>query len=150
MVNRLNKDRPLPDLQRVRVEDQTTQRGFDTFASVLRAVLDFLQPFVQREKWQPVVYQTGWEDFSRLTFKKNPLGEVIIQGSAQRTSGSSTVICVLPIGYRPSERLFFGSVVHDGANYTTARIDVDVDGRVLVASGATNFVPLQHIRFEAA
>jgi hypothetical protein len=149
-VSRNDRNRPLPEIRPARVEDQITQRAFDVVWNALGEVIRFLQPFVQRERWQTVEYQTGWGDFSRLVFKKDPLGEVRLQGSAQRTSGSGTVICVLPIGYRPAERLFFGSVNYSGVAYTTARVDVDVDGRVIVASGDTDFVPLQHIRFEAA
>lgn len=148
MVGRLNRPAPLQEVAQPRVADSNLQRAFDALATPLAMVVAFLRPFVQPEPWQKVTYRTGWVDFSVVQFRKSAMKTVQLRGAAQRTSGSDTVIFVLPIGYRPAQRLFFPGINLSGAVYTASRIDVDVDGRVLVASGPTDFVMLDHIRFE--
>ena len=153
-MSRLSRDRPLPDLQRVRVEDPSTQRGFDVLSNVMRAVLDFLQPFVQRDKWQALPYFTGWADDSATLqigqMRKYPWGEIRLRGWVKTASGSSDTIAVLPIGWRPPARCSFDCFRLNGT-YALARVDVDVDGRVLLvtpAVGAGDEVSLNGIFFD--
>lgn len=151
MVSRLDRDRPLPDVLAVRVEDSKTQRALDALATPLRAVVEFLQAQVQPEKWQDLPLRSGMAVFSgKLQFKKDAARIVRFQGNALRSSGASTVVGVLPQGYRPAQRLYFNAVTLSGAAYVASRVDVDVDGRVLVASGGFDFIMLDGITFEAA
>lgn len=150
MVSRLNRNAPLPNALAVRVDEPKAQRAFDSITTALQATIDFLNPWVQAEKWQDLELQTGMSVFAdRLQFKKLPDGRVLLQGNAYRASGSSTVVGVLPVGYRPSQRLYFSAVTLDTATYKASRIDIDVDGRILVASGFFDFIMLDGITFEA-
>lgn len=152
MVARLNRPAPLPQAQSVpRVDQPVVQRAVDAIYGGLVAVIKFLQPFAQPQPWRDVEFQSGWQTFSDyLRYRRDPLGRVHLQGNAYRSSGSSITICVLPQGCRPSQRLYFNAVTLSGATYGASRVDIDVDGRVLVASGSYDFVMLDGLSFYAS
>jgi hypothetical protein len=62
-------------------------------------------------------------------------------------SGGSGVICVLPVGYRPSNTVMFASETYSNNN---ARIDVRPDGSVYVDSGSSVWISLANIHFGAS
>lgn len=141
MVARLNRNSPLPEGRGPRVQDDTTQRALDAIWTPLKAVLSFLQPFVQQEDWKALPFYSDWTrtlaTLQAPSYLKNPLGRVELRGWATTAAGTSSTIAVLPVGYRPSERCSFpGFRLTGGGVYAVARIDVDVDGRVLLASPA--------------
>jgi hypothetical protein len=151
VVARLNRPTGLPQITTQRVDQPVIQRAVDAITRTLIAVVNFLQPFAQPQPWRDVSFVTGWLTFSNKTqYRKDPLGRVHIQGNAYRASGSSMTILVLPEGYRPSQRLYFSATPLTGAAYGAGRVDVDVDGRVLVASGGTDFVMLDGVSFYAS
>ena len=90
MVARLNRTPPLPQLGDVpRVDNGPVQRALDAILVVLRAAVDVLQPFVQKEKWQAVTFQNSFSDYSTAVFqptsyKKDPLGRVYLPDSSYR------------------------------------------------------------------
>lgn len=150
MVSRLLRNSGLPQVQRSRVTDPLVQRAFDGVFEALSGAVNFLQAFAQPDPWHLVEFIAGWATFSdQLQYRKDPLGYVHLQGNAARSSGSSSTLFVLPQGYRPSQRLYFGLSTLSGASYVASRVDVDTDGRVLVASGGTDFVMLDGITFYA-
>ena len=151
MVARLNRRAGLTQLVPQRVDSPVIQRAVDAIAQTLIGVVEFLQPFAQTQPWRPVEFITGWQTFSnKLQYRRDPLGRVHLQGNAYRNSGSSTTIFVLPLGFRPSQRLYFNAVTLSGAVYGASRVDIDVDGRVLVASGSFDFVMLDGLSFYAS
>jgi hypothetical protein len=148
VVSRLHRNAPLPEAPRARVDDPKVQRALDSIITSLEAVLALLQSFAQPEKWRAVTYVTGWIDADPLRFKKDPLGRVHFQGSAVRTSGASTVICVLPLGYRPRQHCSLSCSTYNGATWVLGLLDVEVDGRVNVGVGGTSFVALEGLSFD--
>jgi len=65
--------------------------------------------------------------------------------------GLDRVIFVLPPGFRPAERAPFPSLSGQYPGNTAARIDVDVDGRVIdIAGDPTVWITLDGITFRAA
>lgn len=157
MVSRLDRGRPLPEVPRVRVDDPQIQRAFDALTTPLRAIAQFLLPFVQPEKWQPLPYANGTDwtrDLSTLRapeYRKDALGRVHLRGWVKTAAGASAVIAVLPETHRPTERESFSSFRLNGT-YAVARIDADVDGRVLLvtpAVGAGDELSLSGISFDA-
>lgn len=157
MVSRLDRNRPLPDvLGGLRVEDSKTQRALDALAVSLRAVLQFLQPFVQPEEWAGLPFYGDWEaDVSTLQvpeYKKDPFGRVSLRGWAKTAGGAQAVIAVLPSTHRPASRCSFTMFRLNGT-YAVARVDVDTDGRVLLvtpAVAAGDELSLDGINFEVA
>lgn len=154
MVSRSSRNRPLPDTQPVRVDDTKSQRAFDSITNVLRSVLNFLQPFVQSDKWHLVgrdpAFGSGWQNyagggtFQLAAFRKNPLGRVELRGLVARASGSVDTILVLPQGYRPaSQEIFF-----TGGNTSAGRVDVYSDGQVVYVSGGDTYFTLSGITFD--
>ena len=146
----VGRNRPLPPAPPPRVDDGKLQRAFEALFVPLREVIRFLRPFVQPEKWQVVTYVPGWIDlpgtYGRSSFKKDPLGRVLLRGIAQRTSGVATQICVLPEGYRPS----FTQIFIASSNSVDCRLDIGPEGIVTLAAGglATNYVSLNGISFD--
>jgi hypothetical protein len=136
------------------VDDQKFQRVLEALSAPVRAILQFLQPFVQPEKWRELPYNGDWtRDLATLQapqFRKDPLGRVDLRGWAKTATGASSVIAVLPIGYRPNLRSSFPAFRLNGT-YALARIDVDIDGRVLLvtpAVGAADELSLNGISFD--
>jgi hypothetical protein len=149
MTARDNRDRPLPEGQRPRVQDATIQRALDALATPVIAIVKFLQPFVQAQKWQPLTFSTGWSqysdpDLSRAGYRKNPLGRVELRGTVARTSGSTTTIAVLPVGYRPAHRTLFPAAGSSGAGV----VSVYSTGVVEYTSGGVTYFSLEGITFD--
>ena len=153
---RLSRGVALPEAQRPRVAESVTQRAFDALATPLIAVVKFLQPFAKPEGWKDLDFYGDWTANANGTgtvqYKKSPLGEVMLRGWAQSAAGNQSVVGVLPTGYRPPQRLRVPASWYTGAAYALIQLDVDVDGRVLVASpampGAAIDIFLDHVRFE--
>ena len=109
---RSNRDRPLPDAAQPRVESPTTQRAFDLLFVPLREVIRFLQPYVQREKWEELTFNSTWghtgSPYELGSFRRDPWGRVSLEGVVTRSAGALTPIAVLPQGYRPLKSHVFG------------------------------------------
>lgn len=67
-------------------------------------------------------------------------------------TGDNTVIFTLPVGYRPSERLIFNPNSSEANSLRNGRIDVDVNGAVMVRDmgGINGWLSLEGISFVAA
>lgn len=156
MVARLNRHTGLPQISDQRVEQPATQRAVDAITRTLIAVVNFLQPFAQAEKWHFVgtpnepVFGTSWQNytgagsFQFAAYRKNPLGRVELRGLVERTAGVVTTIFTLPQGYRPvRQEIFF-----TGGNTGAGRVDVMPDGQVIYNSGGTTFFTLAGITFD--
>lgn len=141
MVARINRNSPLPTGAPARVQDGVTQRALDAIWTPLNAILQFLQPFVQQETWKDLPFYSDWArtlaTLQKPGYLKNPLGRVELRGWTSTAAGASGTIAVLPTNYRPKIRLSFpGFRLTGGGVYAIARIDVDIDGRVLMAAPA--------------
>ncbi len=154
MVARLNRPTGLPQITTQRVDQPVIQRAVDAITRTLIAVVNFLQPFAQPQPWVAVPFNSDWtatlSTLQAPQFRKDPLGYVELRGWASTATGVSNVIAVLPVTHRPPTRSSFPAFRLNGATYTVARLDVDVDGRVLMASpavGAGDSVTLSGIKF---
>lgn len=152
---RFSRNPPLPSVGTTRVTDATTQVALDALRVPLEALLKLLLPFAQPEPWKPLPFNGDWtRTLSTLRagqYTKDPLGRVELRGWVSTASGASSVIAVLPAGYRPTERCSFDGFRLVGGVYSLARIDVDIDGRVLIASPAMAAAldcSLEGIRFD--
>ncbi len=130
------------------------QRALDAILTPLRAVIQFLQPFVQQQPWRAIPFNGDWaRDLSTLRapeYRKSPLSRVDLRGWVVTAAGASSVIAVLPPDCRPTDRESFSSYRLNGT-YALARIDVDTDGRVLLvtpAVGAGDELSLSGISFD--
>lgn len=110
--------------------------------------------------WGGFAYQSGWEDYSATTYPggqytKTSAGLVTLRGLVARgTTNWDTTIAVLPLEYRPTNRMIFhvGSYVNDSSVRWSSfgRVDVLPTGEVKFMSGTNNWVSLDQIRFMAA
>ena len=155
MVSRLNRPAPLPQIVAIpRVDQPVVQRALDAILVVLRAAVDVLQPFVQKEKWQAVTFQNSFSDYSTAVFqptsyKKDPLGRVYLRGLASRGAAAlSTAVFYLPQGYRPAKNSQFAVMAND----KFARLEVTSGGvvQVVAADSATwyTYFSLDGISFD--
>jgi hypothetical protein len=101
--------------------------------------------FTRFSSWTPVAFTAGWADvgasgsstYESCQYRK--LGDMVqIRGLVKRSSGSATVIFVLPTGHRPLKRAWRTCQIYD-TSYKTARVDVDTAGNVVIVDygGAT-------------
>lgn len=133
MVSRLDRNRPLPEPTPPRVDDPLLQRVLTTLFTSLRDVVQYLQPFVQSERWQGVTYRSTWSDSVPMGFRKDPLGRVFLRGAAARSGGALGEVTVLPVNYRPSALRQFHCPITGG---TSALVQVQTDGVVLYSGAA--------------
>lgn len=112
----------------------------------LRAIVKFLLPYVQKEDWIAVTYQSTWSDSTPVVYRRNPDGRVFFRGAAARSGGALGNICVLPAGYRPPTLRQLHCSITGG---TSALVQVQTDGVVLYSGGAGAVtVSLDSISFE--
>ncbi len=90
---------------------------------------------ILNEAYQTPTFENSWTNFggewNTAKFYKGKDGRVYLEGVV--TGGSSSVICTLPVGYRPANRIFF-MVSHDGNG--RGRIDIQANGIVSFDYGA--------------
>ncbi len=150
-MSRPNRPSPLPNTQESRVSDPTLQRVLDGIFQPLKAIVEFLQPFVQAEAWKKPVWGTGWRDYATAldtyqttAYRKNPLGRVELRGLVERASGVGTTIFTLPEGYRPTKTRIFVTLGSAGVG----RVDITPGGVVTYISGGVTFFTLEGITFD--
>ena len=136
-----------------RVDNGPVQRAPDAILVVLRAAVDVLQPFVQKEKWQAVTFQNSFSDYSTAVFqptsyKKDPLGRVYLRARISRCSGPLHRSFLLAAGYRPAKNSQFAVMAND----KFARLEVTSGGvvQVVAADSATwyTYFSLDGISFD--
>jgi hypothetical protein len=99
----------------------------------------------------PATVNAGWinygSGFTTLQYGKTSDNVVMLKGLVKSgTTGANTVLFTLPSGSRPAKRLLFPSV----ANNHHARIDVDIDGDVILVSDSdAGWTSLDAISFYA-
>lgn len=95
--------------------------------------------------WQTPTVNSGWVhyggSFTTPQYGKTSDNVVMLKGLVKNgTTTQDTVLFTLPSGFRPSKRILSSGVVYDpdpaNAYMAHARIDVDVDGDVILHSGA--------------
>lgn len=152
-MSRSSRGRPLPDLQPVRVEDPKTQRALDVLSASLRAIIQFLQPFVQPARWSALPPNSDWGRGSTANklaqCRINALGDVELRGETKTVAATSTTLGVLPLGSRPFVGMSFPATVYK-AGIVSGRIDIQTDGRVVLVEptlAANIEVYLDGIRF---
>lgn len=148
---RQNRNTPLPEAAHARVGDPLVQRAIDAIATSLIAVIKYLQPFVQQEKWKPLNYvsASNWADYADpalqvAQYRKTPLGRVELRGIVARSAGVVVTIAVLPVGYRPAKRKLFPVVGSAGAGL----ISIYASGVVEYTSGGTTYLSLEGVTFD--
>ena len=96
-------------------------------------------------------FDPGWSDvgggFQTAGFYKDPFGIVHLRGDVHRTSGASSTIMTMPVGYRPTALENFPAYGNGG---TVAGVAVrDSDGAVVLVAGDVNFIGLGGITYRA-
>jgi hypothetical protein len=113
--------------------------------------------------WQPLSFNSPWTnyggEYGTASSAKDADGIVHLRGLVRNTASFSgaQIIATLPPGRRPTHRVTFPAVAHNGSAYTTARIQINPDGtvglynQVGAALGAANgWISLDNISFPAA
>jgi hypothetical protein len=96
--------------------------------------------------WTGLSFSSGWANYDlgwiQCSYKK--VGDLVfLRGMAKRTSGSGTVIGVLPSGYRPSN----SHMITAWSDTGVARIDVNSLGDITLISGGVGWVSLFSVVF---
>jgi hypothetical protein len=108
--------------------------------------------------WQtPATVNGGWINygggFTTLQYAKTSDNIVMLKGLVKGgTTAQDTILFTLPGGYHPSMRVLSSGVVYDSVapNMAHARIDVDINGNVILHSGAdATWTSLDAISFYA-
>lgn len=86
------------------------------------------------ETWQAPTLLNSWVDyggtFAPSGYRKLPSGEVLLRGLIKNGTGTAgTVLCTLPVGYRPSYQLIFNCI---SSGNVVARVDVNTNGDVTI------------------
>ncbi|NTW61533.1 hypothetical protein HGB24_02515, partial [Candidatus Saccharibacteria bacterium] len=100
--------------------------------------------------WKNMILQNGWLAYQSGTatpqYTKSSDGIVTLHGLIKSGSTSQcNIIATLPVGYRPSSRLLFGTV----ANLAFSRIDLDSAGNIWYCSGSNVWLSLNNLSFYA-
>lgn len=105
--------------------------------------------------WYSCGLQNSWVDYgftySTNAYTKTNSDVVMLKGlvkSGNATSG--TVLCTLPVGYRPSARLIFAMSTSAVPEGVSARVDVLPTGEVVIVTGNNAWLSLDGIRFVAS
>lgn len=103
-------------------------------------------------RWNACPLQSGWANYNNgyvtAGFTKTSTGYVSVRGLVQGgTTTGEAVICQLPVGFRPAERLTFPVIINPNVN---GRVDVDEQGRIIVSTADSGWTSLDGILFPAA
>ena len=103
--------------------------------------------------WKIPTLVNGWVNynggtpFNTAAYRK--IGSVVyMKGLVSRSSGTATLICNLPVGYRPKATCIF-SVATNIAPAYAGRVDVNAVGDVTMVVGNNGWVSLENISFVA-
>ena len=91
-------------------------------------------------------YQNGWVDFdstkAEISYRN---GLVFIRGSIKNgTTTTGTVICNLPIDYRPLTKEYIPTVSYDGDKYNNALLVLENNGDLKVIKSDSNQLIINH------
>lgn len=100
-------------------------------------------------RWTELDLLSGWKKYSDTyntpSYTRTSSGRVFLKGLVKDgTATSGTVIAKLPEGYRPSGRLVFPVSTSPNIN---ARVDVDLNGDVILYRGTNTWTSLDGISF---
>lgn len=101
--------------------------------------------------WTAPGLLNGWGNFgsgfSTAGYRKDGQGFVHLKGLISGgTATTTTDLFILPVGYRPAERLLFGTI---SSGNVVGRIDVLTDGTVEINGGNNTWLALEGIHFLA-
>lgn len=98
--------------------------------------------------WTPLAFKNGWTNYGNTyaegAYTKTSAGLVALKGLVK--SGSSNVIAVLPVGYRPASNIIF----EVASNSAAGRLDIYPDGSVYMYVGVNSWFSLEGISFMPA
>lgn len=96
--------------------------------------------------WVTSTLSTGWNSLSSVWTVKYILinGVVYLNGLAQWSSGTNTTIFTLPIWARPKDKKLFGC---PNSAMNNIRVDVALDGTVIVTGYAGTYISLNNVIF---
>lgn len=104
------------------------------------------------ESWHTIGYGSEWASYGSgwgpASYKK--FGDIVyMAGLVFRESGTGTLICTLPVGYRPTTNKLFATILSNGSTEVAARISIDTSGNVTCITTATtiSYVSLDPVFF---
>uniref|UniRef100_A0A832M3H6 Uncharacterized protein n=1 Tax=Oscillatoriales cyanobacterium SpSt-402 TaxID=2282168 RepID=A0A832M3H6_9CYAN len=111
-------------------------------------------PPISAGVWQDLTLLNSWVNFgdpvAPIGCCVDSLQTVWMRGLGVGTIATDSVICVLPIEFRPAYRKVFAVVTGLlGYGDSFGRIDVSADGSVILLSGQAGFVSLDNVAFKA-
>ena len=110
-------------------------------------------PFFRQQEWVMIPLPVGVTStafFDVPAYRRDTSGMVHIRGGCTAPTGSSTLLCTLPVGFRPGTRTRF-LVNINLTDSRTASCEITTDGNVYLlvsgAPGSTNFMVLDGTSF---
>lgn len=102
-------------------------------------------------RWQDCDLQSSWGPYGgtwpSAQFTRTSANVIMLRGLiAGGSTTTYTVLCTLPVGFRPDKRLIFQAQAYGS---TDARIDVDTNGQVIFITGSATWTNLSDIKFVA-
>ncbi len=104
--------------------------------------------------WTACDLKGNWQNYANgyatAGFTKTNNEVVYLKGLIRfgSSAAAGTVVCTLPVGYRPTAKLVFLTSSSGGTEGAPARVDISTNGDVILDYGAnTNWISLDMIRF---
>lgn len=119
--------------------------------NILYALRDTALKLIERFRredveWTFPILLNSWQGYENINnptwpgtaYWKDPAGIIHLRGRvAAGTPGTTSVLCILPVGCRPEYRQSFAVPCSDSA--ITGRVDVDKTGEVFIIEGHTTW-----------
>lgn len=109
----------------------------------------------EQESWSAATLQNSWVNlggtYATAGYYKDQVGTVHLKGVIKSgTASDGTTILILPTGYRPSEDLIISTISSTASAIQVSRLDIMMDGRVIIYNAANNFFSINNIHFRAS
>jgi hypothetical protein len=120
---------------------------------VLRDIASTLNRISRPEDWRIPAFLNGWLNYdpswAPAGYYKDGSGRVHLRGLI-KLGAVPSVIFKLDADCRPQDRELFGTISSAGGAPVVSRVDVKVDGDVVVDTGGNTWFSLNGISFRAA
>ena len=107
------------------------------------------------ESWSTPTLLNDWVSYGAPAsiegYYKDQFNKVLLKGVIKNgtvnidDTGDTNVILILPLGYRPSERIYFAATSNNDFGY----VRVDPDGKIRAKAGSNTWFSLSNIIFKA-
>lgn len=102
--------------------------------------------------WTALTLENSWVNlggtYATAGYYKDDMSIVRLKGVLKSgTVADGTTIFTLPAGFRPSEDLMFSTISSSATAIQPTRVDIMIDGRVIIYNAANNYLTINNIQF---